>query len=149
MKASLGDKLLVYILSVVSIVLWGMSYIWSNQLIQWGIPVVYIVCIRSLVAGLVLMLFNFIVGNSIRIHKGDLPKFLMLALCEPFIYFVCETYGIKLTESPTYSALVIATAPLFSVAAGVMLFRERINWVNIVGRTGLQSKSAVDFHLEQ
>ena len=133
MKASLGDKLLVYILSVVSIVLWGMSYIWSNQLIQWGIPVVYIVCIRSLVAGLVLMLFNFIVGNSIRIHKGDLPKFLMLALCEPFIYFVCETYGIKLTESPTYSALVIATAPLFSVAAGVMLFRERINWINIVG----------------
>ena len=64
MKASLGDKLLVYILSVVSIVLWGMSYIWSNQLIQWGIPVVYIVCIRSLVAGLVLMLFNFIAGNS-------------------------------------------------------------------------------------
>ena len=133
MKSSLGGKLLVYIVSVVSIVLWGMSYIWSDQLLRLGIPVVYIVCIRSLVAGIVLMLLNLAMGHSIRIRKEDLPKFLLLAFCEPFIYFVCETYGIKLTESPTYSALVIATAPIFSVAAGVALFHERVNWVNIFG----------------
>ena len=133
MKRSLGGKLLVYIVSVVSIVLWGMSYIWSDQLLRLGIPVVYIVCIRSLVAGIVLMLLNLAMGHSIRIRKEDLPKFLLLAFCEPFIYFVCETYGIKLTESPTYSALVIATAPIFSVAAGVALFHERVNWVNIFG----------------
>ena len=133
MKRSLGGKLLVYIVSVVSIVLWGMSYIWSDQLLRLGIPVVYIVCIRSLVAGIVLMLLNLAMGHSIRIRKEDLRKFLLLAFCEPFIYFVCETYGIKLTESPTYSALVIATAPIFSVAAGVALFHERVNWVNIFG----------------
>ncbi len=133
MKRSLGGKLLVYIVSVVSIVLWGMSYIWSDQLLRLGIPVVYIVCIRSLVAGIVLMLLNLAMGHSIRIRKEDLSKFLLLAFCEPFIYFVCETYGIKLTESPTYSALVIATAPIFSVAAGVALFHERVNWVNIFG----------------
>ena len=133
MKRSLGGKLLVYIVSVVSIVLWGMSYIWSDQLLRLGIPVVYIVCIRSLVAGIVLMLLNLAMGHSIRIRKEDFPKFLLLAFCEPFIYFVCETYGIKLTESPTYSALVIATAPIFSVAAGVALFHERVNWVNIFG----------------
>ena len=133
MKRSLGGKLLVYIVSVVSIVLWGMSYIWSDQLLRLGIPVVYIVCIRSLVAGIVLMLLNLAMGHSIRIRKDDLPKFLLLAFCEPFIYFVCETYGIKLTESPTYSALVIATAPIFSVAAGVALFHERVNWINILG----------------
>ncbi|MBR1405600.1 MAG: DMT family transporter [Bacteroidales bacterium] len=133
MKRTLGGKLLVYLVSVVSIVLWGMSYIWSDQLLRLGIPVVYIVCIRSLVAGVVLMLLNLILGHSIRIRRKDLPKFLLLAFCEPFIYFVCETYGIKLTESPTYSALVIATAPIFSVAAGVALFHERINWVNILG----------------
>lgn len=133
MKHTLGGTLLVYLVSVVSIILWGMSYIWSDQLLRLDIPVVYIVCIRSLVAGIVLLLLNLAFGNSIRIRHKDLPQFLLLAFCEPFIYFVCETYGIKLTESPTYSALVIATAPIFSVAAGVALFHERVNWINILG----------------
>ena len=133
MNRNLGGKLLVYLISVVSIILWGMSYIWSDQLLRVDIPVFYIVCIRSLIAGLVLMLLNLLLGHSIRIRKEDIPKFLGLSLCEPFIYFVCETYGIKLTESPTYSALVIATAPIFSVAAGVAIFKEKVNWVNILG----------------
>ena len=133
MKHTLGGTLLVYLVSVVSIVLWGMSYIWSDQLLRLDIPVIYIVCIRSLVAGIVLMCLNLVFGNSIRIQRKDMPQFLLLAFCEPFIYFVCETYGIKLTESPTYSALVIATAPIFSVAAGVALFHERVNWINILG----------------
>ncbi|MBO7640441.1 MAG: EamA family transporter [Bacteroidales bacterium] len=110
-----------------------MSYIWSDQLLRLDIPVFYIVCIRSLIAGLALMLINLLLGNNIRIKRKDLPKFLGMSLCEPFIYFVCETYGIKLTESPTYSALVIATAPIFSVAAGVAIFKEKVNWVNILG----------------
>lgn len=133
MERSSSGKLVVYLVSVVSIILWGLSYIWSDQLIKLQIPVVYIVCIRSLVAGVVLMAFNLVLGNDIRIRKKDFPKFLLLSFCEPFIYFVCETYGIKLTESPTYSALVIATAPIFSVAAGVAIFKEKVNWINILG----------------
>ena len=133
MKFLHGGKLSIYVISIFSIVLWGMSYIWSDQLIRLEIPVFYIVCIRSLVAGLVLLGINLLVGNSIRIRKKDWPKFLLLSFCEPFIYFVCETYGVKLTESPTCSALVIASAPIFSVIAGIVLFKEKFNWVNIIG----------------
>jgi drug/metabolite transporter (DMT)-like permease len=57
----------------------------------------------------------------------------MLALCEPFIYFICETVGLKLTGSPTISAMVIATIPIFSIGAGILFFREKINTVNIIG----------------
>ena len=52
---------------------------------------------------------------------------------EPFIYFVCETYGIHLTKSPTYSSLIIATTPIFSVVAGVLFFKEKVNFINILG----------------
>ncbi|MEE3407374.1 MAG: EamA family transporter [Candidatus Cryptobacteroides sp.] len=126
-------KLIVYIVSVVTIILWGMSYLWSDRLIALDIPVVYMVFCRSLIAGIFLFLLNLAIGNKLAIRKKDLPSFVLLAFCEPFIYFVCETYGIKYTESPTLSALMIATAPVFSVAAGVVFFKERINWVNIVG----------------
>lgn len=135
MKFRLDGKLAIYCISIFSIILWGMSYIWSDQLLRMDIPVFCIVCIRSFVAGLVLLGFNLLAGNSLRICREDVPKFLLLALCEPFVYFVCETYGIKLTESPTYSALIIATAPIFSVLAGIVFFKEKFNWVNIIGIT--------------
>ena len=127
------SKLLTYIASTFAITLWGMSYIWTDQLIALGIPVFYFVFVRILLAGVVLFLFNTAYTRIKRIQRQDLPKFLLLAFFEPFIYFICETYGLKLTGSPTLSALVIATIPIFSIGAGIIFFKEKINFINIIG----------------
>ena len=127
------SKPLVYISSTVAIILWGMSYIWTDKLISMQIPVFYFVFVRILLAGVILFLFNTAYGRIKRIQKRDLPKFLMLALCEPFIYFIFETYGLKLTGSPTLSAMIIATIPIFSIGAGIMFFKEKVNAVNVIG----------------
>lgn len=126
-------KAYIYMVSILAITLWGISYIWTDRLIQLGIPVFYFVFVRIFVAGLCLLLLNTVTRQMQRIHRKDLPKFLLLALFEPFIYFLAESYGIKLTGSPTLSSMVIATIPIFSVAAGFLFFRERINWVNAIG----------------
>jgi drug/metabolite transporter (DMT)-like permease len=110
-----------------------MSYIWTDQLIAQNIPIFYFVLVRILMAGVVLFLFNTAYARIKRIQRQDLPKFLLLAFFEPFIYFICETYGLKLTGSPTLSAMVIATIPIFSIGAGIIFFREKINLVNIGG----------------
>jgi drug/metabolite transporter (DMT)-like permease len=127
------SKPLVYISSTVAIILWGMSYIWTDKLISMQIPVFYFVFVRILLAGVILFLFNTAYGRIKRIQKKDLPKFLLLALCEPFIYFIFETYGLKLTGSPTLSAMIIATIPIFSIGAGIMFFKEKVNAVNVIG----------------
>ena len=127
------SKPLVYISSTVAIILWGMSYIWTDKLISMQIPVFYFVFVRILLAGVILFLFNTAYGRIKRIQKRDLPKFLMLALCEPFIYFIFETYGLKLTGSPTLSAMIIATIPIFSIGAGILFFKEKVSAVNVIG----------------
>ena len=127
------SKILIYIASTFAITLWGMSYIWTDQLIAQNIPIFYFVFVRILMAGVVLFLFNTAYARIKRIQGQDLPKFLLLAFFEPFIYFICETYGLKLTGSPTLSAMVIATIPIFSIGAGIIFFREKINLVNIGG----------------
>ena len=127
------SKLLIYIASTFAIILWGMSYIWTDKIIAQGIPVFYFVFVRILLAGLVLFLFNTAYGRIKRIQKQDLPKFLLLAFFEPFIYFLCETYGLKVTGSPTISAMVIATIPIFSIGAGMIFFKEKINFINVLG----------------
>ncbi len=126
-------QIIVYFWSLIAIMLWGMSYLWSDSLLTQGIPVEYIVFVRILIAGLVLLIFNIAVGNSLAIHKKDLPKFLLLALFEPFIYFVCETYGIRLTESPTISSMLIASSPIFSIIVGIAVFKEKFSLLNMFG----------------
>ena len=126
-------KLAIYIISTIAIILWGLSYIWSDRLLRLGIPVEYFVFVRTLMAGFLLLIYNIIVGNNIYIRRSDSFKFLVLAACEPFVYFLCETYGIQLTESPTYSALIIAMTPLVATGAGVLFFKEKLSWLNIVG----------------
>ena len=65
---------LTYIASMFAIILWGMSYIWTDRLIDLGIPVFCFVFVRILIAGLVLFLFNTAYGRIKRIQKRG--KFL-------------------------------------------------------------------------
>lgn len=127
------SKILIYIASLFAIILWGMSYIWTDQLIAQGIPVFYFVFVRIFLAGIILFLFNTAYARIKRIQMQDIGKFLLLAFFEPFIYFICETFGLKLTGSPTLSAMVIATIPIFSIGAGILFFKEKISAVNIAG----------------
>ena len=127
------SRLLIYIASLFAIILWGMSYIWTDKLIALGIPIFYFVFVRIFLAGIVLFLFNTAYARIKRIQRQDLGKFLLLAFFEPFVYFICETFGLKLTGSPTLSAMVIATIPIFSVGAGILFFRERLNILNFFG----------------
>lgn len=127
------SRLLVYLVSVFAIILWGISYIWTDMLINLDIPVFYFVFVRVFLAGIILFLLNATRGRITKIHRKDLPKFLLLAFFEPFIYFLCESYGLKETGSPTLSAMIIATIPIFSIGAGLIFFKEKINIVNVIG----------------
>ena len=131
-KAYSGN-FLTYLLSLTAITLWGGSYIWSDCLISRGISIFYFVFVRIFIAGLLLLALNAATRKLKCIRKKDLGWFLLLAFCEPFIYFLFETYGIKLTGSPTLSAMTIATIPIFSIFAGMVFFKEKINAVNIAG----------------
>lgn len=123
----------VYLVSALAVILWGMSYIWTDRLIEAGISVMYFVPVRILLAGLLLLLVNAVSGRLRGIERKDIPQFLLLAFFEPLIYFLAESYGIQETGSPTLSAMVIATIPIFSIFAGHLLFRERISLLNVAG----------------
>ena len=59
----------VYLLSLLSVVLWGMSYLWSDRLLAIGIPVEYIVFVRIFIAGLVLLGVAVLTGKDIVMKK--------------------------------------------------------------------------------
>lgn len=122
-----------YSAAVLAILFWGLSYIWSGRLVAQDIPVEFFLPIRIFFAAVILLVVNLICGYNLRIRRRHFLTFFLLAACEPFIYFFCETYGIQFTGSPTISSLVIASTPVLAIFAGVMFFKEHITWQHIVG----------------
>ncbi len=123
-----------YLAAMLTVCLWAMSYIWADRLLALGIPVEFFVPVRTFLAGALLWVLNKLSGLSMRIQgRKDWLKFLLLSLCMPFVYFVCETYGLKFTESPTITSLVVATNPIFAMMAGMFIFKEKFGPLNIVG----------------
>ena len=126
-------KAIAYLAASGTVLLWGMSYIWSDRLLDAGIPVEFFVPVRTLLAGVLLLVLNKAARLEMRMRKKDIGKFLLLALCMPLVYFICETYGLQLTQSPTITSLIIATNPLFAMGAGMLIFKEHFSRLNILG----------------
>ena len=122
-----------YMAAMLTVMLWAMSYIWADRLLEAQIPVEFFVPIRILLAGVLLLVINLITRQKMRIRRQDILKFVLLSLCMPFIYFVAETYGLDFTQSPTITSLIIATNPLFAMAAGLLIFKENFSRLNILG----------------
>ena len=52
--------LTIYAITAVVIILWGLSYIWSDRLLALDIPVEFIVPVRIFIAGLILLGLNLV-----------------------------------------------------------------------------------------
>lgn len=124
----------VYVLSLFVMCLWGMSLIWTDRLKPFGIPPEYFLTFRILLAGLLLLAFNYLTGRSMKIRSWkDFRLFLLVSLFEPLIYFLAETYGLFLVDSPSISSLVLGLNPVLALFFGLIFFGEKINAINVVG----------------
>jgi drug/metabolite transporter (DMT)-like permease len=67
-----------------------------------------------------------------KIKKEDRKLFLLLAIFEPFFYFLGESYGLTYV-SATFCSILISTIPVFAAIAARLLFRERLSGINYAG----------------
>ncbi len=91
-----------------------------------------IIFIRLLLSSAMLFGFIRISNKNERIQKEDYKWYALLALSQPFFYFLGESYGLKYVSS-TISSAIIATIPLFSPLAAMWFTREKINLFTISG----------------
>lgn len=68
-----------------------------------------------------------------RMERKDLPLFLLAGFCQPFLYYMLETYAYDALNSPTIAETLLSTSPLLSPVLRLILLRERITGNNIFG----------------
>lgn len=123
-----------YILLTLSVVFWGISFIFTKELFltEPSLSVTLLVFLRLAVASAVMVPTLALMRKLPRIRRGDVKWFLLLTLCEPFIYHLCETTGVQLV-SGSLASVVIATIPLFVPFGMWVAYRERIHPLMVIG----------------
>jgi len=131
-----NSKALTYLLLISSTAFWGVSFILTKELFltEEHMTVTILITLRLAIASAVMLPMLALTRRLQPIRKEDLKWFLLLALCEPFIYHLCETSGVQLV-SGSLASVVIATIPLFVPFGVWAAYRKRIGLPLIVGVT--------------
>ena len=122
----------IYIQIILANVFWGFSFVWTDIALKANISPITLVLARMIFATILLGAWAKYTGNLQKIKIKHLKYFLGLAMCEPFLYFLCETYG-QTMVSPTVTSVIVTTIPLFLPLVGFLILKERINLATIIG----------------
>lgn len=122
-----------YLFAVLAMLFWGLTFVWSKIALDFYEPVT-LIFLRLVISAALLGLVIKIFGSFQKIERADRKWFMLLALAEPFFYFLGENYGLKYVSS-TISSVIIATIPLFSPFVAFLFTRERtgiFSWLGIL-----------------
>ena len=124
--------------------IFGFSFIFSKMALQVAVPSV-LVAIRFLLAFITLNIIAF-AGSRIMVDDGEggrrplvsfslkgkpLRNILLLALFQPILYFLFESYGIVYTSS-AFAGTIIAVIPVAGIVADVLIMRSKVTTRQVV-----------------
>lgn len=117
--------------ALLSMIFWSFSFVWVKiAYLAYG-PLT-VIFFRLIISVGLLFIFSFFVRRLRKLAVKDYGIFLLLALFEPFLYFMGESYGL-LYVSSTVAAVIVATIPLFAPITAWYFFKERLSLMNIAG----------------
>ena len=125
------NPLFVYAAVFGAMLFFSFSFIWYKQVFVFYDPVT-LIFFRLIIAVPLLFVLSFSLRKLQRIQRKHLAFFMLLALFEPFLYFIGECYGVNLI-SPTLAAILLALIPLLAPIPAWFIFRERFTLTNFMG----------------
>lgn len=120
-----------YIFITISMLFWGLSFIWSKIALEQYAPIT-VIFFRLVISSAFLFSYLKISRGLEKIAKEDRKWFLFLALAEPFFYFLGENFGLLYVSSSVTSA-IIATIPLVTPLIAFLFLKEKVDKFTIAG----------------
>jgi drug/metabolite transporter (DMT)-like permease len=125
------SKIRIYGGVSLAMIFWAFSFIWFKIANETFRPVT-IVFLRLVFSILLLSTYLGIKKKFEKIRKEDRKLFLMLALFEPFFYFLGESFGLTYV-SATVGSVLISTIPVIATIGAWIIFKERLKVINYIG----------------
>ena len=122
---------------VVSMIIWSVSGIAIKHALA-VLPPFTMIVLRFVPSVLLMLVIGLICRKSSlfalqKLEWKDLPLFLIAGFCQPFLYYLLETFTYDALHSPTIAETLLSTSPLISPIFAAVLLRERVTKYNILG----------------
>ncbi len=125
------NKLLYpYAALLLAVLFWGLSFIFTKIALE-SFTVFSLIFFRFAFATLFFLALMSKAGFPSLTHRDHL-KFFLIALFQPWLYFLFETYGLSLT-SASKASLIIATIPIMVLIFSVLFLKEKAGLLRISG----------------
>jgi len=120
----MGSKQGAMIAGSAAAVIWGLSFIFTKQVLAYLTPF-ELGGLRYLLAALTITLLWVFGAFQLTIDRQGVRELLIIALLQPVIYFVGETYGVAYTTAAE-AGVIIALIPIFVPILSVFLLQEKV-----------------------
>lgn len=127
----MNNRARVYGGIVLAMIFWSLSFVWFKMANETFRPIT-IVFTRLVISVFIMGVYIIVKKKLIRIKKPDRILFCLLALFEPFFYFLGESFGLTYV-SATVGSVLISTIPVFAALGAWIIFRERLKFINYAG----------------
>ncbi len=125
------DRIRIYGGIFLAMIFWAFSFIWFKVANETFLPIT-IVFFRLIAAILILTTYLAIKKKFVKIRKEDRKLFIMLAVFEPFFYFLGESFGLTYV-SATVGSVLISTIPVVATIGAWIFLKERLKLINYAG----------------
>ena len=122
---------------IISMVIWSVSGIAIKHALA-VLPPFTMIILRFVPSVLLMLIIGLICHKSAlfglqKMQLRDVPLFLIAGFCQPFLYYLLETFTFDALNSPTIAETLLSTSPLLSPIFAALLLRERVTKYNIWG----------------
>ncbi|EGW37342.1 DMT family transporter [Desulfosporosinus sp. OT] len=111
-------------------IIWGFSFLFTKETLDHTFPL-QLLGFRFGVAALFLTLLKLTGVVRIKLKGKPISSLLLLALFQPGLYFIGETWGVKWT-SASEAGMVIALVPVAIASMASIFLKEKLNVKQII-----------------
>ena len=111
--------------AIIVAVIFGLSFLFTKDVLSYLAPF-QLMGLRFTLAVSVMGLLALLRVVKLNIKAADLPDLLKIAIFQPTLYFVFETYGVKFT-TVSESSIIIALAPVLITVLSIFMLGEKIS----------------------
>lgn len=130
----ISDKLLANLAMLITVILWGMSFISIKTAVS-EVPPVTLALLRFMIASAILLTITKRVEPAARLQRRDLGKMSIAGFFGITLYFFLENTGISLTTASS-AALITAILPILAIALDILVFKTKIPLLQSIGIVG-------------
>ena len=132
-----SEEFVAIIALIVSMIIWSVSGIAIKHALA-VLPPFTMIVLRFVPSVLLMLVIGLLCRKSSlfalqKLEWKDLPLFLIAGFCQPFLYYLLETFTYDALHSPTIAETLLSTSPLLSPIFAAVLLRERVTRNNILG----------------